>query len=80
VLLLDEPTSGLGREETEHLSHAIRRLRSSQACGILLVEHDIGFVMDESDRILVLERGTVLAEGTPAEVQADEMVRQAYLG
>ncbi len=47
---------------------------------MLLVEHDITFVMEESDRILVLERGTVLAEGTPAEVQADDMVRQAYLG
>lgn len=80
VLLLDEPTSGLGREETEHLSQAIRRLRATQACAVLLVEHDIGFVMDESDRILVLERGTVLAEGSPAEIQANEMVRQAYLG
>jgi branched-chain amino acid transport system ATP-binding protein len=80
VLLLDEPTSGLGREETEHLSQAIRRLRAARTCAILLVEHDIGFVMEESDRILVLERGTVLAEGTPAEVQANEMVRQAYLG
>jgi branched-chain amino acid transport system ATP-binding protein len=80
VLLLDEPTSGLGREETEHLSQAIRRLREARACAVLLVEHDISFVMEESDRILVLERGTVLAEGSPAEVQADEMVRQAYLG
>jgi branched-chain amino acid transport system ATP-binding protein len=80
VLLLDEPTSGLGREEVEHLSRAIERLRAARACAVLLVEHDITFVMEESDRILVLERGTVLAEGTPAEVQADEMVRQAYLG
>jgi branched-chain amino acid transport system ATP-binding protein len=80
VLLLDEPTSGLGEDETGHLSGAISRLRGLRQCAILLVEHDIGFVMEQCDRIVVLERGTVLAQGSPAEIQADERVRNAYLG
>ena len=80
VLLLDEPTSGLGEEETAHLSAAIGRLRSSRQCAILLVEHDIGFVMDQCDKIVVLERGMTLAEGTPTEIQANDTVRNAYLG
>ena len=80
VLLLDEPTSGLGEEETAHLSEAIGRLRSSRQCAILLVEHDIGFVMDQCDKIVVLERGMTLAEGTPTEIQANDTVRNAYLG
>jgi branched-chain amino acid transport system ATP-binding protein len=62
------------------LSDAIGRLRSARRCAILLVEHDISFVMDQSDKIVVLERGTTLAEGTPAQIQADETVRNAYLG
>jgi branched-chain amino acid transport system ATP-binding protein len=80
VLLLDEPTSGLGEEETGHLSEAIARLRRARRCAILLVEHDISFVMEQCDRIFVLERGTTLAEGTPAEIQSNEVVRNAYLG
>ena len=80
VLLLDEPTSGLGEEETGHLSAAIARLRTARRCAILLVEHDISFVMEQCDRIVVLERGTTLAEGSPAEIQANETVRNAYLG
>ena len=80
VLLLDEPTSGLGEEETAHLSEAIGRLRSGRQCAILLVEHDIGFVMDQCDKIVVLERGMTLAEGTPTEIQANDTVRNAYLG
>jgi branched-chain amino acid transport system ATP-binding protein len=80
VLLLDEPTSGLGEDETAHLSGAISRLRGLRQCAILLVEHDIGFVMEQCDEIVVLERGTVLAQGSPAQIQADERVRNAYLG
>jgi branched-chain amino acid transport system ATP-binding protein len=80
VLLLDEPTSGLGEDETDHLSQAIGRLREARRCAILLVEHDISFVMEQCDKIVVLERGTTLAEGTPAQIQANETVRNAYLG
>jgi branched-chain amino acid transport system ATP-binding protein len=80
LLLLDEPTSGLGDAEVERLSVVIRRLRDERSCAILLVEHDISFVMSHCDRIVVLQRGEVLAEGLPAEIQANAEVRDAYLG
>ena len=80
LLLLDEPTSGLGGAEGEHLSEVIRRLRGELSCAILLVEHDITFVMSHCDRIVVLQLGEVLAEGTPSEIQANPEVRNAYLG
>jgi branched-chain amino acid transport system ATP-binding protein len=80
LLLLDEPTSGLGGAEVEHLSEVIRRLRAELTCAILLVEHDITFVMSHCDRIVVLQLGEVLAEGTPSEIQANPEVRNAYLG
>jgi branched-chain amino acid transport system ATP-binding protein len=80
VLLLDEPTSGLDSAEVSHLSKTIARVREHHGCGVLLVEHDIGFVMDHSDRVMVLRLGEKLAEGTPAEIRADEAVREAYLG
>jgi branched-chain amino acid transport system ATP-binding protein len=80
VLLLDEPTSGLDSAEVRHLSKTIARVREHHGCGVLLVEHDIGFVMDHSDRVIVLRLGEKLAEGTPAEIRADEAVKEAYLG
>jgi branched-chain amino acid transport system ATP-binding protein len=80
LLLLDEPTSGLGDAEVERLSTVINRLGAEGSCAILLVEHDISFVMSHCDRITVLERGEVLAEGSPSEIQANEEVRDAYLG
>jgi branched-chain amino acid transport system ATP-binding protein len=80
VLLLDEPTSGLDAAEAANLSRTIRRVQEHHDCGVLLVEHDIGFVMEHSDRVLVLRLGERLAEGTPAEVRADEAVKEAYLG
>ena len=80
LLLLDEPTSGLGAAEVEHLSEVIRRLKAALSCAILLVEHDITFVMSHCDRIVVLQLGEVLAEGTPSEIQANQEVRNAYLG
>ena len=79
-LLLDEPTSGLGEAEMERLSTVINRLRAESACAVLLVEHDISFVMSHCDRIVVLELGSVLAEGSPDEIQANAAVRDAYLG
>jgi branched-chain amino acid transport system ATP-binding protein len=80
VLLLDEPTSGLGDREVEHLSVVIGRLKTQQTCAILLVEHDMTFVMSHSDHIVVLRLGEVLAQGTPSEIQANPEVRNAYLG
>jgi branched-chain amino acid transport system ATP-binding protein len=80
LLLLDEPTSGLGESEVGRVSAVIERLARDGSCAILLVEHDIAFVMSRCDRIAVLQRGEILAEGTPAEVQANSAVRAAYLG
>ncbi|MBL7500845.1 ABC transporter ATP-binding protein [Frankia sp. CNm7] len=79
LLLLDEPTSGLSAQETERFGEQIQRLRSD-GVAVLLVEHDVGFVMGQSDRVVVLNLGAVLAEGTPDEIQAHPEVRAAYLG
>lgn len=80
LILLDEPTSGLGDAEVACLSTVISTLRAERSCAVLLVEHDISFVMSHCDRIVVLELGTVLAQGTPGEIQANAQVREAYLG
>jgi sulfate-transporting ATPase len=80
ILLLDEPAAGLDDAETAELASLVRRLRDDWGIGILLIEHDMSFVMSVCDRIVVLDFGRVIAEGTPAEIQASERVRAAYLG
>ncbi|MEX0665927.1 MAG: ABC transporter ATP-binding protein [Acidimicrobiia bacterium] len=80
VLMLDEPTSGLEEGEVERLGDLIQLIRKDEACAVVLVEHDVGFVMRQSDRIVVLDLGRVLASGTPKEIQANVEVRAAYLG
>lgn len=80
VLLLDEPTSGLEEHETEHFGEIIRDLRASTGCSVLLVEHDVPFVMSMCDQITVLNLGEVIAQGTPAEISSNDLVRAAYLG
>jgi len=80
VLLLDEPTSGLEAAEANRLARQIRSISQSVGCAVLLVEHDMDFVMGVCDRIVVLNLGQVIAEGTPDEIRADETVRTAYLG
>jgi branched-chain amino acid transport system ATP-binding protein len=80
LLLLDEPTSGLGEAEVECLSAVLRWLRQQSTCAVLLVEHDVSFVMSHCDRIVVMQRGKVLAEGVPSDIRANQEVRDAYLG
>jgi len=80
VLLLDEPSSGLDDAEAHRMGALVRDLVETDACAVLLVEHDVAFVMEHSDRITVLDLGGVIAEGTAAEVRADDMVKAAYLG
>ncbi|WP_030203259.1 ABC transporter ATP-binding protein [Streptomyces sp. NRRL S-87] len=79
VLLLDEPASGMSAPERERLATVVRRL-ADEGCAVLLVEHNVAFVMELCTRVVVLDLGTVLAEGTPARVRADPAVREAYLG
>jgi len=80
LLLLDEPTAGMGDQETFEVTELIRRLHREHALSILLVEHDMRVVFHLADRIMVMSEGSVLAEGTPVEIAADERVQSAYLG
>ena len=79
LLLLDEPAAGLRHLEKQKLAALLRQLRA-EGMSVLLVEHDMGFVMDIADRIVVLEFGTKIAEGTPAAIRANPDVIKAYLG
>jgi branched-chain amino acid transport system permease protein len=79
LLLLDEPAAGLRHKEKQALAAVLRQLQS-EGMSILLVEHDMDLVMDVCDQLVVMEFGTLLTRGTPAEVQANQAVRAAYLG
>jgi len=79
LLLLDEPAAGMNPREKEELIDLIRRIRD-RGITVFLIEHDMGLVMNISERITVLDHGERISEGTPAQVRADERVIEAYLG
>ncbi|HJS85452.1 MAG TPA: ABC transporter ATP-binding protein [Acetobacteraceae bacterium] len=80
ILLLDEPTAGMGEQETYQIAGLIRRLHKQSHYTVVLIEHDMRVVFNLADRIMVLDQGRPLAEGTPAEIAADPAVQAAYLG
>jgi branched-chain amino acid transport system permease protein len=79
LLLLDEPAAGLRLPEKELLASLLRQLRTD-GMGVLLVEHDMDFVMQLADRVVVMDFGRKIAEGSPEHVQSDAAVLEAYLG
>lgn len=80
VLLLDEPTAGMAAEQVPELIALVQEVREAGNKTVLLVEHNMNVVMSASDRITVMHQGQLLAEGTPAEIAANEVVQSAYLG
>ena len=80
LLLLDEPVAGMNLEETEDMARFILDIRRELGISMILVEHDMSLVMDIADRVLVLDFGQKISEGTPEQIQKDPAVIAAYLG
>jgi branched-chain amino acid transport system ATP-binding protein len=80
VLLLDEPSSGIAQKETEALGPLLERIQSETGCALLVIEHDMPLITGISDRMIALELGHPIVEGTPQEVTTDPLVVSSYLG
>jgi branched-chain amino acid transport system ATP-binding protein len=80
LLLMDEPTAGMAPRERIDLMRLTARIAREKSIGVLFTEHDMDVVFEHADRILVLNRGSLIAEGTPAEVRSNPQVRAVYLG
>ena len=79
-VLLDEPATGMSAPEAAELAALIRRIAGEMGCGVLLIEHNVGLVLDLCDAIVVLDSGAVIETGTPAAIRGSEKVRHAYMG
>jgi branched-chain amino acid transport system ATP-binding protein len=80
VLLLDEPTAGMNPQESAAFNDFVYRVRDEKGISVLLIEHDMSVIMKISERITVLDRGTMIAEGTPDDIRNNQTVIEAYLG
>ena len=79
-LLLDEPAAGMSAQEATDLSALIRRIAEEMGCGVLLIEHNVGLVLNLCDHIVVLDSGAVIETGPPGQIRDSEVVRHAYMG
>jgi branched-chain amino acid transport system ATP-binding protein len=80
ILLLDEPAAGMNHKESDELILSVRKIRDKYGCGVIVIDHDMRFIMKVCERISVLHLGEIIAEGTPEEIQSNPAVIEVYIG